>query len=158
LTFWTLPIVLYLYLKQLVGDWTFLASSGESLPSWTQSRDLDPIVWRQGLTLIFFSIILIPLWSIGLISQFHDYFTDVGLLGRVMSSSQNLYLNTGQHKQRLNAYTHQISMPCVGFELTIPASERVKTVHALDGLATVTGLKILAPTGTETPTPRSSSP
>jgi hypothetical protein len=31
-------------------------------------------------------------------------------------------------------------MPCVGFEPTIPASERAKTVHALDRAATVTGL------------------
>jgi hypothetical protein len=30
-------------------------------------------------------------------------------------------------------------MPCVGFEPTIPASERAKTVHALDRSATVTG-------------------
>jgi hypothetical protein len=30
-------------------------------------------------------------------------------------------------------------MPLVGFELTIPASERAKTVHALDRPATVTG-------------------
>jgi hypothetical protein len=28
-------------------------------------------------------------------------------------------------------------MPSVGFELTIPAFERVKTVHALDRAATV---------------------
>jgi hypothetical protein len=31
-------------------------------------------------------------------------------------------------------------MPCVRFETTIPASERPKTVHALDRSATVTGL------------------
>jgi hypothetical protein len=31
-------------------------------------------------------------------------------------------------------------MPCVGFESMIPASERVKTVHALDRSATVTGI------------------
>jgi hypothetical protein len=31
-------------------------------------------------------------------------------------------------------------MPWVGFELTIPASERTKTVHVLDRLATVTGI------------------
>jgi hypothetical protein len=31
-------------------------------------------------------------------------------------------------------------MPWVGFEPTIPVSERAKTVHALDGSATVTGL------------------
>jgi hypothetical protein len=30
-------------------------------------------------------------------------------------------------------------MPCVGFELTIPDSERAKIVHALDRLATVIG-------------------
>jgi hypothetical protein len=30
-------------------------------------------------------------------------------------------------------------MPCVGFEPMIPVSERVKTVHALDRSATVTG-------------------
>jgi hypothetical protein len=31
-------------------------------------------------------------------------------------------------------------MTRVGFELTIPASERAKTVHALDRAATVTGI------------------
>jgi hypothetical protein len=31
----------------------------------------------------------------------------------------------------------------VGFELTIPASERAKTVHALDRSATVTGSQLL---------------
>jgi hypothetical protein len=30
-------------------------------------------------------------------------------------------------------------MPSLGFEPTIPASERAKTVHALDRSATVTG-------------------
>jgi hypothetical protein len=29
----------------------------------------------------------------------------VGLLGRVISPSQGLYLNTGQHKHRINTYT-----------------------------------------------------
>jgi hypothetical protein len=62
-----------------------------------------------------------------------------GLLGRVISSSQGLYLNTGHHKHRINTYTHQTSMPCVGYEPTIPASEGAKTVHALDSAATVTG-------------------
>jgi FAD synthase len=63
----------------------------------------------------------------------------VGLLGRVIGSSQGLYLNTGQHKHRINTYTYQTSMSCVGFEPTIPDSERAKTVHALDLSATVTG-------------------
>jgi hypothetical protein len=38
-----------------------------------------------------------------------------------------------------NAHTHQTSMPWVGFETTIPASERAKTVQALERSATVTG-------------------
>jgi hypothetical protein len=72
----------------------------------------------------------------------------VRLLGRVIRSSQGLYLNTGQHKYRINAYTQQTSMPCVRFEPTIPASERAKTVHALDRSATVTGIIIIFNTRT----------
>jgi hypothetical protein len=64
----------------------------------------------------------------------------VGLLGRVINSSQDLYRNTEQHKHRKNTYTYQTSMLCVGFEPTIPASERAKAVHALDRSATVTGI------------------
>jgi hypothetical protein len=37
-------------------------------------------------------------------------------------------------------YTRQTFMPQVGFEPTITASERAKTVHDLDRPATVTGL------------------
>jgi hypothetical protein len=35
-------------------------------------------------------------------------------------------------------------MPWVGLKLTIPASERAKTVHALDRSATVTGDSFLS--------------
>jgi hypothetical protein len=34
------------------------------------------------------------------------YLRAVGLFGRVISSSQGLYLNTRQHKHRINTYTH----------------------------------------------------
>jgi hypothetical protein len=34
-------------------------------------------------------------------------------------------------------------MPCVGFEPTVPASERAKTVHALHRSATVTGVSVV---------------
>jgi hypothetical protein len=91
----------------------------------------------QGGRVHFFLLLLHPL-TIGLITEFL-HFTEVGLLGRVISSSQGLYLNTGQHKHRINACTHQTSMAYVGFEPTIPASERVKTVHASDHWSTVTG-------------------
>jgi hypothetical protein len=36
----------------------------------------------------------------------------VGLLGRVISSSQGLYLNTGQHKHGINTYTPNIHVLC----------------------------------------------
>jgi hypothetical protein len=63
----------------------------------------------------------------------------VWLLGRVISSFQGLYLNTGQHKHGINTYTYRTSMPCMGFEPTIPASQWPKTVHTLDSSDTVTG-------------------
>jgi hypothetical protein len=73
----------------------------------------------------------LPPWN----SLFHfgllDFRHSVRLLGRVNISSQGLYLYT--HKYRT-------SMPWVGFELTIPASERAKTVHASDRSATMTGI------------------
>jgi hypothetical protein len=87
----------------------------------------------------FFSLALQPPWALDPHFLFHDLFTDGRLLGRVISSSQGLYLNTGQHKHRINTYTYQTYMPCMGFETTIPASERAKTVHNLDRSATVTG-------------------
>jgi hypothetical protein len=77
----------------------------------------------------------------GPLIQFRNHFSQtVGRLGRETSPSQGRYLNTGQHKHRINGYTHETSMPSVGFEPTIPAPEQVKTVHALDCAVTVTGL------------------
>jgi hypothetical protein len=63
----------------------------------------------------------------------------VGLLGRVISSSHRLYLNAEQHKTQ-NKHTYETSISCVGFEPTIPASERAKTVHALDRWTIVAGI------------------
>jgi hypothetical protein len=96
--------------------------------------------------LVFFHWFYEPPWV--LTSDFISFMIilqTVGPLGRVISSSQSLYLNTGQHKHRINTYTYkyQTSMPCVGFEPTIPASERADTVHALDRSATVTGFALL---------------
>jgi hypothetical protein len=53
-------------------------------------------------------------WSTGLITQFLDLSQAVGLLGRVISSSQGLYLNTGQHKHR-KIRTH-IKHPSPGWD------------------------------------------
>jgi hypothetical protein len=50
-----------------------------------------------------------------------------------------------EQTQNKHVYTDQTSMPCVGFELTVPASERAKTVHVLDRSATVIGPQLLPP-------------
>jgi hypothetical protein len=58
-------------------------------------------------------------------------------LDRGISKPQGRYLRTGQQKTQ-NKLT-QTSMPQMGFEPTIPAFEREKTVHALDRAASVVG-------------------
>jgi hypothetical protein len=94
--------------------------------------------------------------------EFRNHFSQkVGLLGWVISPSQGLYRNTGQHKHRINAHTHHTShihalsgirthdpsvrasedSSCLrqrGYRDRL-ASERAKTVHALDCAAAVTG-------------------
>jgi hypothetical protein len=82
----------------------------------------------------------LPPWNyplhFGLLNLRHP----IGLLGRVISSSQGLYLYTNKEK-RTYTHKHQTSMSWVGFEPTIPAFERSKTVHALDRSTTVTDPK-----------------
>jgi hypothetical protein len=55
----------------------------------------------------------------------------VGLLGRVISPSQGRYLTQTQNKHRQTSR--------VGFEPTIPAFDRAKTVHVLDRAANMFG-------------------
>jgi hypothetical protein len=71
--------------------------------------------------------------------QFLNLRHSVGLHGRVISPSQGHYLTQKQNKHK------QTSMLVV-FEPTIPAFERAKTVHALDGAATVIGVFLTEPT------------
>jgi hypothetical protein len=59
-----------------------------------------------------------------------SFLQTVELVWQVISSSQGLCLNKGQHKRRINAYTHQTPLPCVGLEHTIPASERASDLSA----------------------------
>jgi hypothetical protein len=74
--------------------------------------------------LLFFSMALTAHSGPSPLIQFRNHFSQkVGHLGRGISPSQGRYLNTGQHKHRRNAYTHQTSMPWLGFETTIRASE-----------------------------------
>jgi hypothetical protein len=86
------------------------------------------------------------------------YTQSVGLLGRVIGSSQGLYLNTGQQEHR-KTHTHTPNIHALSGIRTHDhglrasedssclrplgycdrlASERAKTVHALDRSATVT--------------------
>jgi hypothetical protein len=67
--------------------------------------------------------------------QFLNLRHSVGLLGRVTSPSQGRYLTQTQNKHR------QTSIPRMGFEPTIPAFDRTKTVHALDGAVTAIGVR-----------------
>jgi hypothetical protein len=82
---------------------------------------------------------LVLLWCRGYFSLW-IYTQSVGLLGRVIGPSQGLYINTGQHKNRItHTHTHQTSMPEVGFDPTITASTRARAVHAFERSATVIG-------------------
>jgi hypothetical protein len=85
----------------------------------------------------FFQWLYSPSLGPGLIFQFLNIFTQtVELLVRVISPSQGLYLYTGQHKHR-KTHKHINIHASVGFEPTIPASERAKTVNVSDRSATV---------------------
>jgi hypothetical protein len=86
---------------------------------------------------IFFSMVLAAHSGPRALIQFRNRFSQTaGLLGRGISPSQGHYLNTGQHKHRINTYTHQTSTHSVGFKPMIPASERAKIIHALDRAVT----------------------
>jgi hypothetical protein len=69
--------------------------------------------------------------------------------GRISSTSDQpvarplpKYMTTQTQNKRIHTHkhTHQTSVLRVGIEPTIPASERAKTVHALDRAATVIGI------------------
>jgi hypothetical protein len=72
--------------------------------------------------------------------QFCNHFSQtVELLGRVISQLQGRYLNTGQHKHRINTPT-DIKHLCLEWDWNPRSNiERAKTVHASDRGATVTG-------------------
>jgi hypothetical protein len=77
--------------------------------------------------------------------QFSNHFyTDGKTHGRGISTSKGRYLHTGQNKHRINAQT-QTSMLWVGFEPTISAFVRAKTVHSIDRAATVMDIVIFTP-------------
>jgi hypothetical protein len=90
----------------------------------------------------FFSLALQPPWALSSSFSFMIIFTD----GRIPWTSDQLVarpLPKHRTTQTQNKHIHQTSMLWVGFERTIPASERAKAVHTLDRSATVTDGSIL---------------
>jgi hypothetical protein len=69
-------------------------------------------------------------WTLVDFFSFLILYTVDRTLGRGISPSQGRYLHIQQHKSP-NKGT-QTFIPWVGFEPTIPAFERAKTIHALD--------------------------
>jgi hypothetical protein len=110
---------------------------------------MERVLWDLTWLIIFFLWRYSPNLGLGLPpwnSPFHfgsvDLRLPVGLLGRVVSSSQGPYVypNTGK-RTHSHTHTHTLNIHApMGFEPTIPASERAKTVHTLDCSATVTGM------------------
>jgi hypothetical protein len=103
-------------------------------PKFTVALHLYCITHKSGAInlSIYLSMALQPLGP----GRFFTYTQSVGLLGREISPSQGRYLHTEQHKQNKRTQT---SMPRVGFDPTIPAFERAKTIYALDRAATGIG-------------------
>jgi hypothetical protein len=104
---------------------------------WGENPLTNHLSYSLSFSLFF---LFLPLWSMGhpWNASFHFSFLilkqTVGLLGRGISPSQSYYLRRTTQTQ--NKHT-QPSMSWVGFEPTIPAFEREKTVHALDRASTV---------------------
>jgi hypothetical protein len=125
-------------MKDIVSNYTMTASCYMypfNRPTIFISLASVNTIWL--LIYLSFSFLLLPLSSIGHLwnALFHFNFLilrqSVGLLGQGISPSQGRYL----YKHRVNTK----SMPWVGFEPTIPAFERAKTVAASDRAAIAIG-------------------
>jgi hypothetical protein len=81
-------------------------------------------------------------WALASFFSSLNYTQPVGLFGRIVSPSKGRYLHRTTQTQFKRTQT---SMPRVGFEPTIPASERLTTVHALDRVCAFYLLTELSP-------------
>jgi hypothetical protein len=98
----------------------------------------------------FYPLALQPNSGLG---RFHESFrftsvTRSRTVGRTPWTGDQLVarpLCVHKHRKTHTQHKHQTSMPEEGFESTITASKRAKTVHALDRSATVTGTVIHYP-------------
>jgi hypothetical protein len=97
-------------------------------------------ICSQVATIYFISFPLIP-YSYGV--EVFRFSLDLHTIGRTPWTSDRPVarpLPKYRSTQTQNKHTHQISMPEVGLEPTIIASDRAETVHVLDRLDTVTGV------------------
>jgi hypothetical protein len=86
-----------------------------------------------------FSLALEPPLALASHFQFHDHFTE----GRIPWASNQLVARPLPKHKTTQTRNKHIPIPNIhalcGIRTTIPASERAKTVHALDRSATLTG-------------------
>jgi hypothetical protein len=86
-----------------------------------------------------------PLLGLGRYSVSWSYTQTAGLLGRLINPFQGLYLNTGQHKQRINTYTHtHTKHSCLEWD-----SNHDHSVRAREDSSHYSGLKVITTEETE---------
>jgi hypothetical protein len=140
-----IKLVEYSYL-QIASRWhiyifKIIFSDG---PLWVITVESFPRVIGS-ITWLFFYFALQPNSGLG---RLHETFrftsvTRSTTVGRTPWKGDHLVarsLPVHKHRKTHTQHKHKTSMPRVGFERTVPASARAKTVHALDGSATVTGI------------------
>jgi hypothetical protein len=102
---------IYIYSRSMLS----LAMTDEaSHPHWTAVQIVLLYVLMiafEQIIIYYFTYLLLLYHMVSIIY----HFTDDRLLGRVFSSSQGLYLSTG-NTNTINIYAYQTSMPFVGFE------------------------------------------
>jgi hypothetical protein len=133
------PFLLYFHKIQLKfsvyipADWDLRLCKELSLHS--SLRDNNPV--RYGRYLSIYRWLYSPF--LGLDRFFFSFliFYTVGRTPWTEDQPVASPLPTNRATRTQNKRSRQISMPGVGFEPTIPAFDRTKTVHALDRAATV---------------------
>jgi hypothetical protein len=103
--------------------------------SWFESILYRP-KWQHST---FFSMALPAHSGPRSLTQFRNHFTQtVGLLGRVTSPSQGRYLNTGQHKHRINT-SHTTKHPCLEWDSKPRSQHPSERSQFIQGCSNMTG-------------------
>jgi hypothetical protein len=107
----------------------------------TNDRDLCTNDSQVSFYIYIYICLYSPLLDRGSFSVSWSFTRSVGPLGRGISPSQSRCLHKQDNKTKNKCKL--TSMLQVGFEPTIPVSERTKTVHALNCAATLIGRRFL---------------